>query len=169
MREDIFNHVTLKDGKILNYNGLNPDDLTDSVKSELAQIPASQLDILYIRKNIHAHGDALQSISGNLGIIQKDVGEITKALDKALYVEIVNGKKTKKLISEIIAEMYQRESLRRDFSKLFQMLGRHKKVLYTVLISIIIVNLFFGGEIKVILDLAREHLWSWITSIFGIK
>jgi hypothetical protein len=162
--------VKLKDGKLLNYySGLNPDDLTDPVKEELSQLPASQLDILYIRKNIHAHGNTLQSISGNVEMIQKDIEKINESMDKALYVEIINGKTTKRLISDVIAEIYQRESLRRDISKILQTTGRHKTVIYGFLIVLIVINLFFGAEIKLLLDLAKEHLWNWATSIFGGK
>ena len=141
------------------YHDLNPDNLNEAQIDALSNTSASQYDIICINHNLIEQRKSLQSVVSALGNLNDNI-------DKALYVEVRNGKVEKRLIGELIAEIYDREKMSRDIEAFFSIARHHKKWFYLLFIFFILINMKWGNYVLNFFNFLGSKLTSVIKYLF---
>ena len=167
--KSITNGFILQTGEKVNFMDINPDDLPKGVVDELQQSPASQLDILYIRRNLHKQSNHLQGLEGrfvqSFDDLQKQIKILSENVEKALWADVTNGTKHRRLIGELIAEMYTREATRRDVTYLATLIKKNKKSFLTIMLTLITIAVVIRAHLGKLLDWTALHifdLFKWL-------
>jgi len=143
---------------------LNIADIPEAVKDELKKANASQMDLLFVRSDIaenKAETRKLKSLTiENRASLEK--------LNEKFYVEIKNGDKepTRKHISEVIVDMYERETNRRHLSYFYALLSRHKILVYVIIAGFFLANIGFYNYISKFFDWMRNNIFEIVKLIF---
>jgi hypothetical protein len=141
------------------YHDLNPDNLNEAQIDALSNTSASQYDIICINHNLIEQRKSLQSVVSTLGNLNDN-------MDKALYVEVRNGKVEKRLIGELLAEIYEREKMSRDIEAFFSIARHYKKWFYLLFIFFILINMKWGNYVLNFFNFLGSKLTSVIKYLF---
>jgi hypothetical protein len=133
---------------------INPNDIPASVKAELEQTPASQLDLLYVRSEMKEHHQELKKIK-NAALTNRDE---LKAIKSNFYVKVKNGKEETRHMSDLILDMYNRETNRRHLGDFINLLSRHKKLVYFLIAVVLLLSLGFHSKISAALSWLSNNL-----------
>lgn len=153
----------LNNGNIVNAEPyLNLNDIPESVKKELEKSNATQLDLLLVRSDLAVNRAEAKKVK-SLAIANRDKINL---IDQKFYVTIRNGKDEKKHISDLILEIYERETNRRHLGYFFNLISRHKKLIYFIIISFLLINLGFHKYISEFFRWVSEHFLDILKLIF---
>jgi uncharacterized coiled-coil protein SlyX len=141
------------------YHDLNPDNLNEAQIDALSNTSASQYDIICINHNLIEQRKSLQSVVSALRNLNDN-------MDKALYAEVRNGKVEKRLIGELIAEIYDREKMSRDIEAFFSIARHYKKWFYLLFIFFILINMKWGNDVLNFFNFLGSKLTSVIKYLF---
>ena len=153
------------DGNIVNITPyLKLDDLPDKVKKELEATPASQLDCLVFRIGLSENKAESRKVK-SIAIGNRDA---IRELNNKFHVKVPNGggEPVDKHISDLILEMYQRETGRRHFSYLKDLISRHKKLVVVLLVTFILTNVVFHNQVRDVFRWIGINIFDLLKIIF---
>lgn len=156
----------LKNGKLLKITDVHPDELPEYVRKELEQSPASQLEMLYLRTNMHRNAKNIDSIASDIATITEALKGMSEKFDKQLSVEVTNGKTELRPITELIAELWERDQDRRDASSLSRILKKHKKKIFFLLALFLFFNVFFKEHVHQMVDWIANNVLNILKWLF---
>lgn len=122
---------------------IHPDLIPEAVRNELEQTPASQLDILYLRLANNNNSNQIKDLANSISKMDIKLDGMIEAFSKQLKVEVVNGKKEERLITELIAELWEQHQDSRNVSiiRKFIYLHRRKFLVITAMLFTMLVLL----------------------------
>lgn len=137
-------------------------------KEELDKMPASQLDLIYIHENIKGLREDLQTMSDTAFKNSDNIEELVELIKKSQYTEVCNGdnKKHPRLISELIGELWERDTSRRNRARLLESIKPFRKVLILSIFSLLIILYLFHNQFAQLGEFLLEHLPDAIKFIF---
>ena len=153
-------------GKEVKINDINPEDIPQAIKNELEQTPASQLDILYLRRSSHVNAGLIDALTVNVQNINNKLDTMIEAFDKQLRVTVVNGKKQERPITELIAELWEMHHDERDQSIVKTFIYKHRKKIYFFFAGFLVINVLFRTQMHQAVDFFAEYFLTIIKWIF---
>jgi len=141
---------------------INLDDIPEQVKKELEKSNATQLDLLLVRSGLAENKAESKKIKA-LAIENRN--HITELKNK-FYVKVKNGKDEEKHISDLIVEMYERETNRRHFNYLKNLISRHKKLTVGLIVFFILTNVILHNQIRDLFHWISENIIEILKLIF---
>ena len=137
------------DGKVYyTSNGnisINKSKLNKDTMEELAKSSATQLDVYYVRKEV----SKIQKI---FEAHIQDNNEWRDLMKKSLTVETVNGKTKTWTLAELALNNYENLRLMRDLNKLYEIMIRHKVLLF---ITFSIILAFHNNIVQILSDAVK--------------
>ena len=156
----------LNSGKELKVTSLHPDELPEQVRNELDKSPASQLDILYLRTNMHRNAQNIDTIQATLVNIDASLSQLTETFSNQLQVEVVNGKKEVRPITELIAELWEMHKDQRDIPVIRKFFYRNRVKFSVAAVIFLVVNLLFREQLHQLIDWIAENIFHIIKWLF---
>lgn len=145
-------------GEELKIPDLHPEDLPDPVRKELEKSPATQLDILFLRHNMHRNSTNIDKINKEIGTIGQKIDKFIASFDNQLKVEVTNGKKTIRPITELIAELWEHDTKNREMSVIKKFLKKHHKGIMFGAIGFFLANAVFRTQVHTLIDFIADHI-----------
>ena len=141
---------------------INLDEIPDAVRRELEKSTASQLDLLIVRSNLAENKAETKKVKA-LAIENRDH---LKDLTEKFYVQINNGRNERKHISDLILDMYERETNRRHFDYFKNLISRHRKLVVGLIMFSILSNVVLRNQIRDLLEWISQHVFDLLKLIF---
>jgi len=134
------------------------DTLTKEEMAELLTAPITAWELLHLRKQNH---HIINSLSAHILEQGMDFQEIKNSLVEikdSLFVEIQNGKRHRKKMSELVVELYDLHKSERKRSRLFASLKENRISLILILITLIIGSIYYHPLISSGLQKAQSYI-----------
>lgn len=159
------NGYKMQDGAEVKFANIDPDTIPEAVKKELEQSPASQLDILYIRANNHRNAKLIDELNSTVQNIDVKLDKMINTFTKQLVVEVVNGKKQERPITELIGELWELHHDARDVSVIRSFVWKHRRIFLFLAGLFVFSNLLFRQQLHAVIDWIAnniETIFKWI-------
>lgn len=160
------NGYKLQDGGEVNFANIDPETIPEAVRKELEQTPASQLDVLYIRANNHRNAKMIDELNSTVQNIDGKLDTMIETFNRQLVVEVVNGKKQVRPITELIGELWELHHDTRDVSIIRNFIWKHRKIFLFLSGVFILLNMLFRQQLHTTIDWVANNFESILKWLF---